>query len=490
MLHRIGRRAPGDGTGQRADPQPVTANGGSTPTRWAAARLFYRPLLAAVAQLPGGIRLTAGRAGGWALGYSAGRRAPAHRRAGDGLRRPPSNAPCCRHTQLVRGRRPARRRAARIPPEPAGAGGLALVSEAADDAGWRSGWPAAGVQRVRGKPAAARAGLSRDAQTMPLAPSIAQALQARRRPRRAGIGMGGAVAPLALRRRELLRTALPTCWVGRISGRPARRSVPWQPVTGPPRWPSRSGRSRNSRPGRCPPGWRSGHGQVRRARDGLRERRRRDVRAVRCPARMGRRDPGRARVAEELRGMLSGPGPITLPVDMTCGRGRRGPLIRTLACTWPITAGGRCPGAQALLRAEPVANTSRARRCLQHGGWSLPVGGIAGAAVRKYGGWKAGWKQNGCPGCRPGPAAETRPRRPRGRQWVVRLLQLELCAHEVTALRRTTRTLARWPPPGRGPGDRADVRALYQPGGSPRIEDAVMLVRGRASDVVPTSQPG
>jgi hypothetical protein len=73
---------------------------------------------------------------------------------------------------------------------------------------------------------------------------------------------------------------------------------------------------------------------------------------------------------------------------------------------------------------------------------------------------------------------------------VVRLLQLELCAHEVTALRRTTRTLARWPPPGRGPGDRADVRALYQPGGSPRIEDAVMLVRGRASDVVPTSQPG
>lgn len=73
-------------------------------------------------------------------------------------------------------------------------------------------------------------------------------------------------------------------------------------------------------------------------------------------------------------------------------------------------------------------------------------------------------------------------------EWVVQLMQLQH-AHALPGL-RTTRTLAALAAAAQaglvGPDDTEVLRAAWRL--AARIRDAVMLVRGRASDVLPTRQ--
>ena len=166
VLRRLGRalrraadprRRGGPGRRRRAPTRPP-----SSPPRWRQharearrlhEKLFYRPLLEAVARLPSdAVRLTpeAARARLEALGYAdpAGR-AAAHR--GADLRGvPPGGDPAhaaAGDARLVRRRGPAGRRAARVPPGQRRARRLAVVPAAAAGrhqgraAGWPGCWP-------------------------------------------------------------------------------------------------------------------------------------------------------------------------------------------------------------------------------------------------------------------------------------------------------------------------------------------------------------
>ncbi len=196
-------------------------------------------------------------------------------------------------------------------------------------------------------------------------------------------------------------------------------------------------------------------------------------------------------VAETLRALLGGPAPDP-PLLIDPGlrpEGRQGPLVRTLASyrayyqRWSVAW-----EAQALLRAEPAAGDAGlgTRFTALANEFRYPDGGIGEASVREIRRIKARMEAERMPrGVDPALHLKLGPGGLSDVEWVVQLLQLRH-AYAVPAM-RTTRTLAGLAAAvDAGLAGEEDAAALA---GSwrlaARIRDAVMLVRGRASDVIP-----
>ncbi|MBT2209600.1 bifunctional [glutamine synthetase] adenylyltransferase/[glutamine synthetase]-adenylyl-L-tyrosine phosphorylase [Actinomadura sp. NEAU-AAG7] len=197
-------------------------------------------------------------------------------------------------------------------------------------------------------------------------------------------------------------------------------------------------------------------------------------------------------VAEELRRLLSLPAPDP-PLDIDPNlrpEGRQGPLVRTLASYAAYYARWSQPWeAQALLRADPLIGDPG----LCEGFRALidpirfPEGGVDEAAVRQIRRLKARMESERLPHgvdrslhtkLGSGGLADV--------EWVAQLLQLRH-AHAVPAL-RTTRTLAALDAAvGAGLLEEEDASVLAEAWClATRIRGSLMLVRGRASDLLPS----
>jgi glutamate-ammonia-ligase adenylyltransferase len=198
-------------------------------------------------------------------------------------------------------------------------------------------------------------------------------------------------------------------------------------------------------------------------------------------------------VAEELRGLLARPTPdppLKIDPDLR-PEGRQGPLVRTLASYAAYYRRWSAPWeSQALLRAAPVAGDAGLgeRFVALADPLRYPDGGIDRAAVREIRRIKARIEAERLPrGADPlahlklgrGGLADV--------EWAVQLLQLQH-AYAVAGL-RTTRTLA-------AITAAADAGLVSQPDAdilaaawrlATRIRDAVMLVRGRPGDSLPSA---
>jgi glutamate-ammonia-ligase adenylyltransferase len=200
-------------------------------------------------------------------------------------------------------------------------------------------------------------------------------------------------------------------------------------------------------------------------------------------------------VAEELRSLLARPGPDpALPIDAGLRpEGRQGPLVRTLASYRAYYQRWSAPWeAQALLRAEPVAGDEAlgADFMALADEFRYPAGGMDEAAVREIRRIKARMESERIPrGVDPALHLKLGPGGLSDVEWVAQLLQLRR-AHDVPGL-RTTRTLAALQAAADdgllAPPDAEALAAAWRL--AARIRDAVMLVRGRPGDSVPTSQP-
>ncbi|CNG12438.1 bifunctional glutamine-synthetase adenylyltransferase/deadenyltransferase [Mycobacterium tuberculosis] len=197
-------------------------------------------------------------------------------------------------------------------------------------------------------------------------------------------------------------------------------------------------------------------------------------------------------VAEELRRLLALPAPDPpLVIDPNLRpEGRQGPLVRTLASYAAYYARWSEPWeAQALLRADPLIGDEglrdRFRALIDPVRW--PEGGIGEDAVRQIRRLKARMESERLPRgverrlhtkLGPGGLADV--------EWVAQILQLGH-AYDVPGL-RTTRTLdALDAAVDAGLLDAADAEVLAAAWClATRIRGAIMLVRGRASDLLPT----
>jgi [glutamine synthetase] adenylyltransferase / [glutamine synthetase]-adenylyl-L-tyrosine phosphorylase len=200
-------------------------------------------------------------------------------------------------------------------------------------------------------------------------------------------------------------------------------------------------------------------------------------------------------VAEELRRLLARPGrdPALLVDAGLRPEGRQGPLVRTLGSYRAYYERWSSPWeAQALLRAEPVAGDSAVggRFAGLADELRYPAGGISDSSVREVRRLKARMESERIPrGVDPVLHTKLGPGGLSDAEWVVQLLQLRH-ARALPAL-RTTRTL--------GALRAATDESLISAGDSDalaaawrlaaRIRNAVTLVRGRNGDSVPTSQP-
>ncbi|WP_407921472.1 bifunctional [glutamine synthetase] adenylyltransferase/[glutamine synthetase]-adenylyl-L-tyrosine phosphorylase [Actinomadura soli] len=196
-------------------------------------------------------------------------------------------------------------------------------------------------------------------------------------------------------------------------------------------------------------------------------------------------------VAEELRRLLALPAPDPpLEIDPNLRpEGRQGPLVRTLASYAAYYARWSEPWeAQALLRADPLIGDpglrERFRALIDPVRW--PSGGIDDDAVRQIRRLKARMESERLPRgvdrrlhtkLGPGGLADV--------EWVAQLLQLRH-AHEIPGL-RTTRTLdALDAAVGARLLDAEDAAVLAEAWClATRIRGSIMLVRGRASDLLP-----
>jgi [glutamine synthetase] adenylyltransferase / [glutamine synthetase]-adenylyl-L-tyrosine phosphorylase len=198
-------------------------------------------------------------------------------------------------------------------------------------------------------------------------------------------------------------------------------------------------------------------------------------------------------VAETLRALLSKPGPEQ-PLLLDAGlrpEGRQGPLVRTLASYRAYYRRWSVPWeAQALLRAEVAAGdedvgagfTAMADQI------RYPDGGIDQAAAREIRRIKARMEAERMPrGIEPALHLKMGPGGLADVEWVTQLLQLRH-AWTVPEL-RTTQTLAALAAASKAgliaPADADTLAAAWLL--ASRIRDAVMLARGRASDTLPTS---
>ncbi|WP_233525960.1 bifunctional [glutamine synthetase] adenylyltransferase/[glutamine synthetase]-adenylyl-L-tyrosine phosphorylase [Actinomadura spongiicola] len=197
-------------------------------------------------------------------------------------------------------------------------------------------------------------------------------------------------------------------------------------------------------------------------------------------------------VAEELRRLLALPAPDPpLEIDPNLRpEGKRGPLVRTLASYAAYYARWSQPWeAQALLRADPLIGDpelrDRFRDLIDPVRW--PEGGVDDDAVRQIRRLKARMESERLPRgadrrlhtkLGPGGLSDV--------EWVAQLLQLQH-AHEVPGL-RTTRTLdALDAAVAAGLLDAEDAAVLAEAWClATRIRGSIMLVRGRASDLLPS----
>ena len=197
-------------------------------------------------------------------------------------------------------------------------------------------------------------------------------------------------------------------------------------------------------------------------------------------------------VAAELRRLLALPVPdpaLVVDADLRPD-GRQGPLVRTLAAYRAYYRGRSAPWeAQALLRAEPAAGDEEllARFIRMIAEFRYPLDGIEPAAVREIRRIKARVEAERIPrGADRALHVKLGPGGLSDVEWTIQLLQLQH-AHAVPAL-RTTRTgeaMAAAVRDGLLPADdAAALMAAWQL--AARIRNAIVLVRGRPGDTLPT----
>jgi [glutamine synthetase] adenylyltransferase / [glutamine synthetase]-adenylyl-L-tyrosine phosphorylase len=195
--------------------------------------------------------------------------------------------------------------------------------------------------------------------------------------------------------------------------------------------------------------------------------------------------------AEELRALLAQPGPEP-PLLIDPGlrpEGRQGPLVRTLASYRAYYRRWSVPWeSQALLRAEPVAGDTDlgARFSALADEFRYPDGGIPEPSVLEIRRLKARMEAERMPrGIDPALHLKLGPGGLSDVEWVVQLLQLRH-AHAVPGL-RTTSTLAGLAAAAQaGLVAHEDAAVLARAWRlASQIRDAVVLVRGRAADVLP-----
>jgi glutamate-ammonia-ligase adenylyltransferase len=200
-------------------------------------------------------------------------------------------------------------------------------------------------------------------------------------------------------------------------------------------------------------------------------------------------------VAEDLRALLASPAPDP-PLLIDPGlrpEGRQGPLVRTLASYRAYYERWSLPWeAQALLRAEPVAGDRPlgAAFTALADEFRYPAGGIPEASVREIRRIKARMEAERMPrGVDPALHLKLGPGGLADVEWVIQLLQMQH-AYAVPGL-RTTRTMAGLAAAAEaglvGEGDTVALAAAWRL--AARIRDAVVLVSGRPADVLPTRQP-
>ena len=197
-------------------------------------------------------------------------------------------------------------------------------------------------------------------------------------------------------------------------------------------------------------------------------------------------------VAAELRRLLALPVPdpaLVVDADLRPD-GRQGPLVRTLAAYRAYYRGRSAPWeAQALLRAEPAAGDEElgARFIRMIAEFRYPLDGIEPAAVREIRRIKARVEAERIPrGADRALHVKLGPGGLSDVEWTIQLIQLQQ-AHAVPAL-RTTRTgeaMAAAVQDGSLPADEAAaLMAAWRL--AARIRNAIVLVRGRPGDTLPT----
>ncbi|HET9894222.1 MAG TPA: bifunctional [glutamine synthetase] adenylyltransferase/[glutamine synthetase]-adenylyl-L-tyrosine phosphorylase [Streptosporangiaceae bacterium] len=200
-------------------------------------------------------------------------------------------------------------------------------------------------------------------------------------------------------------------------------------------------------------------------------------------------------VADGLRRLLSRPGPepaLHIDADLR-PEGRQGPLVRTLSAYRSYYRRWSAPWeAQALLRADPVAGDMGLGQdfIAMADEIRYPQGGLAEHSVREIKRIKARIEAERMPrGVDPALEVKLGPGGLSDTEWVAQLLQLRHAA--VVPALRTTRTLAALAAAADAgllePGDEAVLRTSWLL--ATRIRNAVMVVTGRPSDVLPTAQP-
>ena len=197
-------------------------------------------------------------------------------------------------------------------------------------------------------------------------------------------------------------------------------------------------------------------------------------------------------VAVELRRLLALPVPdpaLAVDADLRPD-GLQGPLVRTLAAYRSYYRGRSAPWeAQALLRAEAAAGDEDlgARFIRMIAEFRYPLGGLDPVAVREIRRIKARVEAERIPrGADRALHVKLGPGGLSDVEWTIQLLQLQH-AHAVPALRttRTTEAMAAAVRDGLLPaGDAAALMDAWQLAG--RIRNAIVLVRGRPEDTLPT----
>ncbi len=198
-------------------------------------------------------------------------------------------------------------------------------------------------------------------------------------------------------------------------------------------------------------------------------------------------------VAETLRALLSKPGPDP-PLLVDAGlrpEGRQGPLVRTLAAYRAYYRRWSVPWeAQALLRAEFATGDAGvgAEFTAMIDQVRYPDGGVGQAAMREIRRIKARMEAERMPrGIEPALHLKLGPGGLADVEWVAQLLQLRH-AWTVPELRTTQTTAALAAASKAGliaPADAETLVAAWLL--ASRVRDAVMLARGRGSDTLPTS---
>jgi [glutamine synthetase] adenylyltransferase / [glutamine synthetase]-adenylyl-L-tyrosine phosphorylase len=196
-------------------------------------------------------------------------------------------------------------------------------------------------------------------------------------------------------------------------------------------------------------------------------------------------------VGAELRRLLELPTPDPpLQVDADLRpEGRQGPLVRSLAACRAYYRRRSAPWeSQALLRAEfAVGNAALGQEFIEMANeYRYPEGGLPDAAVREIRRIKARVEAERIPrGADPALHVKLGPGGLADVEWTVQLLQLRFC-HQILAL-RTTRTVdALQAAVGAGLVDGGDADALLAAWElAARIRNAVTLVTGRPGDTFP-----